>query len=244
MGEYQKHLAKKYDNEKSLIEQVNRPNWTIADYLKEIGDVLGKIDLSKEHELLNVGCGNGLMDIIFTRMVKNATLIDPVEKATDLGRELLKDQSNVKFVCAYAEDYNFEGKMFDRILSVATFSALDNRDKAIDLLRVISALLKPNIGKALITSINDAEKRKEYLDFYIPQVQQAPHLSPEEKKSIIQRNIQANSYDYNELSDIVRDMGGEATQLATGSHNIIKLNHVGYPDVPIYKYKFDLLISK
>lgn len=237
----QQHMLKHLTGDDTVEGQTLRPGWSILQVLQEFSDILKKLPLRSEHEMADIGCGVGMHGLVFSRLVKHLWNIDPLEAALEKAKENLSGCPNCSFLQATAQELEFEEK-FDRILAIGLLGHVEQGEGE-PAVAAITRALKPG-GLALLVSANDLEKRDAFLAMYLPQVRDAQHLSEERKQDIIRRNEGAAFFDFEALASVARRGRAEAEKLPTGTHHVMKLRHVGYPDICTHEYKFDMLIRK
>jgi protein-L-isoaspartate O-methyltransferase len=157
------------------------------------------VDLESHHELLDVGCGNGLLDIVLSACCRRILAIEPVEELAALARKNLKSCPNVAVEVGHGADIRADRDSFDRIL-VFNVLQLVPIEETLDLFGEALRVVRPG-GRVLFGSIPDASCRDRYLTPYLDGVRTASHLSGDQKEEIIQRNLSANWHSPRVLTD-------------------------------------------
>jgi len=177
-------------------------------FLHVVRETIALLDLRHEHDALDVGCANGLLDIALSSCCRSVLAVEPVEELATLARKNLTDCPNVRVEAGHgaaipASDGSFERAL---LLEVVQLVAPDEVRKVF---RELRRVMRPG-GRILIGAIPDARHRKEFLSSYLEGVRSAPHLSQEQKMEIIARNEKASWYDPDDLIACWNELGCRA----------------------------------
>lgn len=115
-------------------------------YLNGMGEAFGQKVRERIHwicenvygkNILDIGCSQGISDILLARESKQVLAIDVLQESIDYANEKLQEeavevQSNVQFVRANFLDYNLGNKMFDTIIMTEVLEHLVDPGAFID----------------------------------------------------------------------------------------------------------------
>lgn len=159
----------KYWEEKSrLQDSINVSGWgskDIREYLYDIRDICEKLKLCKKDSLLNIGCGNGLMEIFFSYLVKTGVGLDFSEGMLKKARDNNKEYKNIKFFKGDILDLGLIKNRFNKVLCNSVIQYLD---KSEDIEKAFREIKKVTTKDAfiLISANPDKRKLKEYIAGY------------------------------------------------------------------------------
>ena len=126
-----------------------RNTYLKPDIVQQRQYTLDRLDLKRDENALDIGCGPGLL---VNEMAKQTgqngliTGVDPSQPMLEMAEKLCRDQNNTLFQQADAEALPFESAAFDVAVSVQVLEYVHNIDQA---LLEIHRVLKPG-GRALI----------------------------------------------------------------------------------------------
>jgi ubiquinone/menaquinone biosynthesis C-methylase UbiE len=105
--------------------------------------------VSKEHKLLNLGCGDGPQTIIFSNFVREIVSLDINRKRIENAKKACKkfNVENNSFCIADAHSLPFKGGVFDSILCIDLIEHVENPRKV---LKEVNRVLRRG-GTVLIT---------------------------------------------------------------------------------------------
>ncbi len=108
-------------------------------------------------KVLEIGCGSGVASCIFAKHGANVTAIDLTEKAIETAKLNAKINGlKINFICTDAENLDFPQNHFDYIFS---WGVIHHSHKPFKILKKLSPILKPSIGKGLIMVYNKVSLR-------------------------------------------------------------------------------------
>jgi 2-polyprenyl-3-methyl-5-hydroxy-6-metoxy-1,4-benzoquinol methylase len=139
--------AKKYDKKEKAEES------TYGEYVEKIGNYLSIND-----NVLDFGCGTGLIGIGLSGNVKKIIAIDTSSSLIELAKNTAGEREieNIEFSCSSIFAADFEVESFDVILVLYIFHLLEDLPAA---LKRMNQLLKPN-GKIISSTPCMAEKNR------------------------------------------------------------------------------------
>jgi protein-L-isoaspartate O-methyltransferase len=225
LGEYRRKAALM-----DPLEQAGRgKEFQGAGFEQVVKETLALLAPDADHDVLDVGCANGLLDRVLSRHCRRLFAIDPVEELVALARKNLAPYANVRVDVGHGAAVASEDDHFDRVLMLEVLQlvvAAEARAIFAELRRVT----RPG-GRILIGAVPDARRREEILGPYLEGVRDAAHLSTGQKADILARNERASWFDPTELVTWWDDLGCEAVP------------HAPSPSYPNADHRFHLIVS-
>lgn len=192
------------------IAQTGRhPKFQAVEFLHVVREAIALLDLRREHDLLDVGCANGLFAIVLSACCRSILGIEPVEELVGLARKNLAHCRNVRVEVGHGAAIPAPSGSFDRALMLGAIQMVPPQE-AREIFRELRRVMRTG-GRLLIGPVPDARRRTSFLDPYLEGVRAATHLSEEQKKEIITRNHNAYWYDPSELDAWWSDLGCRTT---------------------------------
>jgi SAM-dependent methyltransferase len=178
-----------------------------VEFLYAMKEALELLDLRPEHDLLDLGCANGLMDILLSACCRTVLAVEPVPELVALAGKNLAACVNVRVKNGSLDAIPADDNRFDRLLAFGVIQLVphDEVRQSFGELRRVSR--RP--ARIVFGSVPDARHRTGYLEPYLEGVRKATHLTEEQKTDIITRNLNAYWYDPAELVQWWRGHGGE-----------------------------------
>lgn len=176
--------------------------------LHTVRRMLQLLAVTTQHDVLDLGCGNGLLDIVLSGLCRRVTAVERVPELAERARENTAGCANVEVVAGDATELVEWDRRFDRILVWEALQLMAPADVRV-LFQRMAGWLQPG-GRIVLGCVPDARRREAFLDAYLDGVRQSPRLSPDEKAAIIARNERASWFDPAELVAWWREVGGEA----------------------------------
>jgi cyclopropane fatty-acyl-phospholipid synthase-like methyltransferase len=183
-----------------------------VEFLYVVKQTIELLDLRREHDLLDVGCANGLLDIPLSACCRSVLAVEPVEELAERARVSLAGCENVRVRSGHAAELPVGEERFDRILLMGVFQLLSPRELP-SIFAELRRVLRPG-GRLLLGSIPDKSRQRDFLEPYLQSVRRAHHLSEEQKNAILTRNRNAQWYDADDLIARWRSLGGTARRHA------------------------------
>lgn len=179
-----------------------------VEFLYAVKQALELLDLRPEHDLLDVGCANGLMDIVLSACCRSVLGIEPVSELVTLARKNLSACLNVQVEDGSLDVIPTAADRFDRVLAfdVLQLVPYDEIKKSFVELRRVTR----SPGRIVFGTVPDVRRRNAYLEPYLEGVRNAAHLSEKQKTDIITRNLNASWYDPAELAECWKGLGAES----------------------------------
>jgi SAM-dependent methyltransferase len=173
--------------------------------LSALREALSMLELDRAHDLLDVGCGNGLLDVVLCGGCRTVTAVEPVPELAALARQNLSACANVQVIEGDARAIPARDASFDRVMLINVVQLIPPSELR-GVLRELRRVMR--LGARLaVASIPDADRRDAFLRPYLDAVRAAAHLSAEEKAAIIERNERAHWYHADYMIDAFESAG-------------------------------------
>lgn len=104
-------------------------------------------ELKKGAKVLDLGCGDGLIDIWLSRMGYDVTAVDKNKTVLNLARQS-DETKKTNFICSDLKNANFDNQSFDAVLFIETIGLMSKQNDK-NLIQKCHSWLKPN-GKIII----------------------------------------------------------------------------------------------
>lgn len=190
-----------------LVQSGRSDHCELTRFLHVVRQMLSLLDVRPTHDLLNVGCANGLVDIVLSACCRSLLAIEPVEELAALARQNLADCPDASVAVARADSIPCADACFDRVLMLEVIQ-LVSPEAVRRMFAELRRVTRPG-GRIVIGSIPDAARRDAFLIPYLRGVRAARHLTEEQKHAIIARNENAHWHAPEELKTWWRQLGGE-----------------------------------
>jgi len=146
---------------KSLDLSSGRFKWMKKFYPEIIRDISNKLDLNKNDDLLDIGCGSAKITFKLSKLTKSVTAIDHPDIIKSIK------YSKIKFIKGSFLDIKIPLEKFNKILIYSLIHYLENKRELFLIIDKSLKLLKKN-GLLLIGDIPNLDKKKRFkksLDF-------------------------------------------------------------------------------
>ena len=213
----------------ALAQCARGAGWNTATFLYQTRDVLARLAPDRTQDLLDVGCANGLIDIVLSACCRSLLAVEPVAELAALARGNLAPFENVRVELGHAASVPAPDRSFDRVLmmEVVQYLAPSELPACFAELRRVTRVG----GRIALISVPDGRKREEFLGPYLRSVREATHLSDDQKQGILARNESAAWYPPEHLTALWRALGCTATV------------HTLPPYHPQHDHRIDLLVT-
>lgn len=168
-------------------------------------DVIQLLDLHPQHQLLDLGCANGLLDIALSALCRRLLAVEPVEELAAIARANLAACPNAEVTIGHGAAIPADDQSFDRVLVLEVIQLVPPAELPA-VFRELWRVTRPG-GRMVIASIPDARRRDPFLNAYLDEVRSATHLSESHKAEIIRRNLRAYWHHPDELLETLSDLG-------------------------------------
>lgn len=162
------YWLKHWEEKSRLKDGMSVSGWgskDIEEYLYDIIDICKKLKLERKDRLLNIGCGNGLMEILLSYWVRSITSIDFSKGMIARARENNKGHKNIKFFRGNILNLGFLKKRFDKVLCNSVIQYLDSMEDVRTALKEIRKIAKKN-AIILISANPDKRRFNEFVSGY------------------------------------------------------------------------------
>lgn len=199
-------------------------NRTFQEILFASNDISRKLELDRDDIVLEVGCGAGLFELLFTRWVKEIHATDYSEEMIKKAKSNTKNYKNVTVKQTDIRNMPYEDEYFDKVIVNSVIQYLENLDEVKNALAELKRVVKKG-GKILVSMNLDSNKKKNYYNGYYKL-----GFSDEEIKEKIATSNKSLWFDRNNLKNIAQTLDVRAEILDIGDN------------IWHSKYYFDLLI--
>jgi cyclopropane fatty-acyl-phospholipid synthase-like methyltransferase len=103
--------------------------------------------LPQGSKILDLGCGDGMLDVWLSRMGFDVTAVDRNSNVLEIAKTT-DDTKRVKFISADLKNINFEAASFDAVMFIESIGLMSKEDE-LHLFKSIHSWLKPD-GKLLL----------------------------------------------------------------------------------------------
>ena len=197
--------------------------------LHRIHTVIERLQVEPEDTVIDIGCANGLVDIVLSSTCKSLIAVDVVPEQCALAQINLASYSNVTVLQGSATNIPAADHSADRILMLEALQYLDVNEYMVAFAEIMR-IAAPG-ALALIGSVPDNAKKAAFLEPYLMELRSAGHLSSAQKAAAIARNENCRWYDQQELLDAWLQLGAKPTILSIPSTD------------PVADHRFDLLVQ-
>jgi len=126
-----------------------------------VPDVISKLDIQPEDQLLDIGCGVGLLLLPLSFLVEGSVGIDHPDVIEVVRRRAGGDE--IELVGANFLDVELSPRRFDKILIYGVVQYLETEEELLAFLAKAVNLLSPG-GRMLIGDIPNADRKSRFLD--------------------------------------------------------------------------------
>lgn len=197
--------------EESALAQAGRGReFDPVGFLNVIREILDLVDLDKQSCLLDIGCANGLLDIVLSGLCQRLVAIEPIQELAALAEKNLRGCSNVEVMVGHGAEIPCQSRSINRVLMLEVIQLIP-RVEVEACFREIRRVV--NQGRVVIGAIPHRAHQDRFLRSYLKGVREASHLSESLKQEIIERNERANWFDPNELVEMWQGLGGCAREV-------------------------------
>lgn len=176
-------------------------------FLQMLRQMLDLLAVRRTDDVLNVGCANGLVDIVLSACCRSLLSIEPVEELAELARQNLADCPDANVLVARGDSIPCADACFDRVLVLEVIQLITPQDLR-PMFAELCRVTRPG-GRIVIGSVLDAGRRDAFLHPYLRGVREARHLTEHQKRAIIARNENAHWHDPSLLESWWRQLGSE-----------------------------------
>jgi 2-polyprenyl-3-methyl-5-hydroxy-6-metoxy-1,4-benzoquinol methylase len=223
--DYLKLVKENIDSKNPLLQVQRSPEATIYDFLFEVGYYIKLLrpNLKENNNLCNVGCGNGLINLVLHPFYKKIVNIDPIEDMLRKCREYCRNLSNLEYLCEYGQNIHkhFSEEEFHDVICIGVATRVPSKDEFYAILEAIAKVVK-RPGRVVLGCIPDSKKRDSYLEF-LPDILLKKGFSNEKIEKIVIRNQESPYYSSVVISNCLTKLG--AKQI---SYHCAPVQYVGH----------------
>lgn len=164
----EKYWKEHWQKRSQIKEEIVASGWgnrDLKEYLYDVDDISKKLELKNSDILLNIGCGNGLMEVILNYWVKWIDSVDFSEGMVERARVNDRDIRNVKFYVGNILDLGFLTNRYDKVLCNSVIQYLNSLDEVVEAFKEIIEICNKS-AKVLISANPDKSKMEEFLNGY------------------------------------------------------------------------------
>lgn len=123
-------------------------------------DVISKLRISDQDDVLDVGCGMGLNLLVMAEIARSVTGCDHESVIAKLKEQAKQD--NITFEAGNFLEVDFGGRRFDRILSYSVLHSLPNEDTLFAFIDKALSVLNPK-GRMLLGDLANTDKKRRFM---------------------------------------------------------------------------------
>lgn len=138
--------------------RAGRYSFQEAQMRRILPEILPKLQLEPQHEVLEIGCGTGMLLIPMSFLVARVVGLDHPKVVEELAGRL--PGNDITLVGGAFPDTTVEGK-FDRVVTYSVIQCLPSFEDAKVFARAAAGYLKPG-GRLLIGDVASADKKKRF----------------------------------------------------------------------------------
>ncbi|MFN4082846.1 MAG: class I SAM-dependent methyltransferase [Bacteroidia bacterium] len=222
---YWKNFWNKYAQSNNLLQQVGRTlngkNLSDEILIKTTNYIIEKLEITKEKNVLDVCCGNGLITKQIAHYCNEITGVDFSEKLIETA--IKNKKLNTTYICENALEFSLN-QTFDVIFIAFSFQYFESNNEAATLIKNCLNHLK-NGGKLLLTDVPDANK---FFSFYNTTIKLISYIV----QILKNKNKMGRFWHKKEILNLCDSLGVKG--------EIIKQQYWQ----PYHHYRFDILITK
>jgi len=229
---YKKQLVETINSE-NLLERVQRsPEAKVDDFLFETGHLISILKPWEQDEpraLCNLGCGNGLHNLVLSAFYGTITNVDVVSEMLDGCRHVCRNLDGMRYLCEQGDKLHehFGPGTFDHVIIIGVAPVVSDGDELLAMLGSASRTLK-RPGKVLIAHVNDLSLKDGYIGS-LPEILRVKQFSESRIEQTVEKNIAANWTDVDQLSGFLTGCG--ASKISIYPENVQHIAHECQVDV-------------
>lgn len=179
-----------------------------------LGDVISKLEITSEDELMDVGSNTGNLTIPLSFFVNNITAVDHAECLEKLNSRF----PNLDNICLIPGDFMEVDikKTFNKILIYSVLHYLEDENETIDFIVKAASLLKAG-GRLLLGDLPNIDKERRFLNSDFGKKYQEEWIS---KRKLIQKKLAG---DAECIGDLLKDSVKDARYVQFNDALILKI---------------------
>ena len=164
-----KYWKRHWQKRSQAVDELIVSGWgnrDIREYLYDICDISKKLKLKNSDSLLNIGCGNGLMEIVLSYWVKRINSIDFSLGMIKKAKANNRGNDNVAFLTGTVLDLSFlKNCYYDKVLCNSVIQYLSDINEVACAFEEIRKISKSST-RILISANPDKSKMNKFLSGY------------------------------------------------------------------------------
>ena len=168
--------------------------------LMDFREALDLLKLERHHHVLDIGCANGLFDLILSACCQKLVALEPVAELASQAKDNLRGITNITILNGHSASLPIEDTSVDRVIMLQVLQLIPS-DEHEQVVSEILRVMRPG-GRAVFGSVPDLRHRDAFLEEYLTGVREATHLTKEQKKTIIERNLRATWLNPDQWSEL------------------------------------------
>lgn len=211
-----------------------------------IKDITKKLMLTKDHKLLDVGCGSGVFLSRLKNSAKSVYGVDFSEKMIEIAKDIVNDG---EFLVSQTKNLPFENNLFDRIICYSVFHYFPDYNYAVKTIEELIRVCKPG-GNIFI---GDIPSKKHYKNINTPIKKMEGYVKIILKRLVAKikgKSIKKSLYEYHYIHKSKNWLFYEIDSLckfvkSRGDPAKVLKQHINRQwNTITYTYRFDILIEK
>lgn len=194
----------------NVMRQIQRScDAHVDDFLFELGHYINILrpENCERHILANIGCGNGIHNLVLYPFYHQIINVDPIESMMEQCRYICRNLTNMKYICDYGENISqhVERDIIDHVLISGVAYTLKDINILRNILFNVSKIIR-RPGKLLLGLIPDQKKKDPYLRS-LPGILHSKGFSEEDINAIVERNRHVLWYSLDDIDKYMREAG-------------------------------------
>jgi len=210
-----KEYQKRAQSTDPMVRAGRGKKWDPVSFLHHVHEVIVLLDLSRDHDILDVGCANGLLDIVLSACCKSLLAVEPVEEIRVFAQQNLRGYQNVEVREGHAAALPARDHSVDRLLLSEVIQLVPPKDIAA-VFTEIHRVVRPG-GRVLLASVPNAHHRDTYLTPYMEELRRATHLTENQREEILDGHRRTYWYTPEEFMSAWERLGCRAVQHAVSA---------------------------
>lgn len=192
-------------------------NRTLQEIIYKTTYIAKKLKLKKNDRLLDIGCGAGLLEILFTYWVKEIYAIDYSDEMVKIAKRITNHYNNIIIQQSDIRKLHFEDRFFNKIIVNSVIQYLNDMDEVEISLKELKRVIKNN-GIILLSMNPDLKQKKKYFNGY-----QKLEFSEKQIKEKVNINNKIIWFNKSELKNMCNKIGFKSYILNKSKYQ--PLNH-------------------